>query len=121
MKPNFERYHDIIPEFSLFQESLHEPLPTHLRVNRLKAEPETVTRLLKEKGIYLEKATEKDDTLYFVPGLHSSGNLLEYFTGYIHPQVQSLCRSSSTHRWGNPFRASGKRPVRPNDVSSSEC
>ncbi len=94
MKPIFELYREIIPEFFLFQESLREPQPTHLRVNGLKVEPELLARSLKEKGIRLERATEKDDYLYHGPGLNSPGNLLEYFSGYIHPQALTSCLAS---------------------------
>jgi NOL1/NOP2/sun family putative RNA methylase len=94
MEPIFESYHEIIPEFSVFQECLCQPLPTHLRVNGLKVEPEPLVRLLKEQGIHLERATKKDDTLYLAPGLNFPGNMLEYFSGYIHPQALTSCLAS---------------------------
>jgi len=94
MKPIFERYQEIIPDFSLFQESLRNPSPTHLRVNRIKTEPLSRIHFLKAKGIYLKKATEKIDTLYFAPELNTSGNLLEYFLGHIHPQALTSCLAS---------------------------
>ena len=77
----------IIPEFSLFQESLQRPIPTHLRVNRLLIEPASVVHLLEEKGIQLIRSSRRYDTLYLAPGLASPGNLLEYFLGHIHPQA----------------------------------
>ena len=89
MTNDFECYRDIIPEFSLFQESLQRPLPTYIRVNTLKAEPNQLVETLKGKGVQLEKASEKIDTLYLAPDLQSPGNLLEYFLGYIHPQTLS--------------------------------
>jgi hypothetical protein len=45
----FEEYSEIIPGFSLFQESLQRPIPTHLRINRLLIEPATLVHLLEEK------------------------------------------------------------------------
>jgi NOL1/NOP2/sun family putative RNA methylase len=87
MKPIFERYRDIIPAFSLFQESLHKPFPTHLRVNRIKTEPVLVVDSLKAKGIHLKSVTEKNNTLFLAPELNTCGNLLEYFLGHIHPQA----------------------------------
>ena len=89
MTDDFECYRDIIPEFSLFQESLQSPLPTYIRVNTLKTEPNQLVETLKGKGVWLEKASEKIDTLYLAPGLIFPGNLLEYFLGYIHPQTLS--------------------------------
>ena len=83
----FEAYREIIPEFSLFQECLHRPIPTHIRINRLLTEPASLVHLLEEKGIRLTRASRKYDTLCLVPGLSSPGNLLEYFLGYIHPQA----------------------------------
>lgn len=83
----FEEYSGIIPEFSSFQESLQMPLPTHLRINRLRIEPASLIRVLAEKGIRLTRASERYDTLCLAPGLSLPGNLLEYFLGYIHPQA----------------------------------
>jgi NOL1/NOP2/sun family putative RNA methylase len=94
MKLIFERYRNIIPAFSLFQESLHKPFPTHLRVNRIKTEPVLVVDSLKEKGIHLKSVTEENDTLYCAPELNTSGNLLEYFLGHIHPQALTSCLAS---------------------------
>ncbi len=83
----FEEYSEIIPEFSLFQESLQRPIPTHLRINRLLIEPTSLIHLLEEKDIQLVQSSQRYDTLYLAPGLASPGNLLEYFLGYIHPQA----------------------------------
>ncbi|MCD4716679.1 MAG: NOL1/NOP2/sun family putative RNA methylase [Desulfobacterales bacterium] len=94
MNPIFERYRDIIPDFSLFQESLHNPFPTHLRVNRIKTEPVLVVESLKAKGIHLKGVTEKNNTLYFASSLNTCGNLLEYFLGHIHPQALTSCLAS---------------------------
>ena len=94
MKPIFESYREIIPDFSLFQEGLHRPLPSHLRANLLRVEPGLLVRLLREKGVRLQKAHEKYDTLYHAPGFNSAGNLQEYFLGYIHPQALTSCLAS---------------------------
>ena len=83
----FEEYSKIIPEFSLFHESLQRPIPTHLRINRLLIEPASLIHLLEEKGIQLIRSSQRYDILYLTPGLASPGNLLEYFLGYIHPQA----------------------------------
>ncbi len=83
----FEEYSEIIPDFSLFQESLQRPIPTHLRINRLLIEPRSLVHLLEEKGIQLIQSSQRYNTLFLAPGLTSPGNLLEYFLGYIHPQA----------------------------------
>jgi NOL1/NOP2/sun family putative RNA methylase len=90
----FECYREIIPEFNLFQKSLRRPLPTHLRVNRLKIEPDRLLGLLEERGIHPEQAAERHDTLYLAPGLDSPGNAVEYFLGYFHPQALTSCLAS---------------------------
>ena len=87
MKPIFERYRYIIPEFSHFQECLHKPFPIHIRINRLKAEPHLTVNSLRKEGVHIKRSIEWDDTLYAVQGSRSPGNLLEYFTGHIHPQA----------------------------------
>jgi 16S rRNA C967 or C1407 C5-methylase (RsmB/RsmF family) len=62
MEDIFGCYHEIIPEFSGFQEILHNPLPTYIRVNRLKVGTDSVIKSLRGKGIHLEKASEKHDS-----------------------------------------------------------
>ncbi len=94
MPLTFEAYRDIIPDFSLFQERLQKPIPTHLRINRLKTEPGPLVRRLKSRGVWLEKSIENDDSLYMAPGLNSPGNLPEYFAGHIHPQALTSCLAS---------------------------
>ena len=94
MNSIFECYSEIIPAFYKFQESIQNPILNHIRVNRLKVEPNTVVESLKEKGDYLEKTSEKHDTLYFAPTLKSPGNLLEYYLGHIHPQALTSCLAS---------------------------
>jgi NOL1/NOP2/sun family putative RNA methylase len=90
----FGRYRHVIPEFARFQRGLREPLPTHLRVNRLKTEPGSVVQALAAKGVHLRQAIEKEETLYLAPELQSPGNLLEYYLGYIHPQALTACLAS---------------------------
>ena len=94
MKDLFEEYAEIIPDFSLFQESLNAPLPPHLRINTLLVEPGAAAGLLREKGIRLTRSSPGYDTLYGAPGLASPGNLLEYYLGYIHPQALTSALAS---------------------------
>jgi len=94
MLPIFEAYNAIIPDFSLFQEILHKPFTPHLRVNRIRIEPEHLLHLLKKRGLHLEQAVEKDQPFYLAPESVSLGNLPEYFAGYIHPQALTSCLAS---------------------------
>ena len=95
MKLIFEEYRDIIPDFHQFQEALREPFDPHLRINRIKIDPAHLLQRLNEKNIHLERANKTVDTLYLAPGLVSTGNLVEYFAGYIHPQAYTSCLASA--------------------------
>jgi NOL1/NOP2/sun family putative RNA methylase len=92
----FEAYSELIPDFQLFQEALFRPLPTHLRINTLKARAGEVVSALRKKGVLLHKSLKDDDTLYTAPRLTSPGNLLEYFMGHIHPQALTSCLAALT-------------------------
>ena len=94
MQRIFEAYHEIIPDFSLFQEFLQKPFTPHLRVNRIRTEPGPLIQLLKKRGIHLEKALETDHPFYLAPESISLGNLPEYFAGFIHPQALTSCLAS---------------------------
>ncbi len=83
----FETYNDIIPDFSLFQESLAKPFPVHLRINRLLAHPPKAVSALRKKGVSITRVCREHDTLYIAEDLPYPGNLLEYFLGHIHPQA----------------------------------
>jgi NOL1/NOP2/sun family putative RNA methylase len=88
---HFDSYRDIIPEFTAFQEILRQPLPVHLRVNRLKIEPGHLLKMFDDQGISVKNTAAWDDSLYLAPELNSPGNLLEYYLGYIHPQALTSC------------------------------
>jgi NOL1/NOP2/sun family putative RNA methylase len=90
----FEKYREVIPGFLQLQKTLCQPLPTHLRVNRLKINPGRLVSLMEEKGICLKKSCDKDETMYIAPGLDSPGNMLEYFLGFFHPQAFTSCLAS---------------------------
>jgi NOL1/NOP2/sun family putative RNA methylase len=90
----FKRYREVIPEFLQFQKSLCKPMPTHLRVNRLKIDPGQLVSLMEEKGFCLRKSSDKDRTMYIVHELDSPGNMLEYFLGFFHPQAFTSCLAS---------------------------
>ncbi len=90
----FESYREFIPDFEDFQESLHLPIPTHIRINTLKAEIQHTIDSLLEKGILLRPSFPDDPTLLEAPKLEFPGNLLEYFLGHIHPQAFTSCLAS---------------------------
>ncbi len=87
MEAAFLDYQHMIPDFSRFQESLKEPFPVHLRINRLKTTPERTVSALKKRGIGLTRVSRPYDTLYIARNLPYPGNLLEYYLGYFHPQA----------------------------------
>ncbi len=94
MLPIFEHYNEIIPEFSLFQEVIQRPFIPHLRVNLLKVQPAILVDAFLKKGVNIVSSTKQVDYTFFIPGLYSPGNLLEYFLGYIHPQALTSCLAS---------------------------
>ena len=87
MTDTFETYKDIIHDFPLFEESLERPFPVHLRINHLMATSQQVVSTLTAKGVSLTRACREHDTLYIAEDIPTSGNLLEYFLGHIHPQA----------------------------------
>ncbi|RLB79060.1 MAG: RsmB/NOP family class I SAM-dependent RNA methyltransferase [Deltaproteobacteria bacterium] len=91
MTPLFESYKEFIPAFDHFQASLREPIPTHLRINTLKADVDWVRGMLEEKGFEITSMYPLEPTLILTPGISAPGNLLEYFLGYIHPQALTSC------------------------------
>ena len=87
----FEAYRSIIPDFSLFKEALHRPLPTHLRLNPIKTDLDSLITKLEKMGIRIERSTNDSDILYKAAELKSPGRLMEYSLGYIHPQALTSC------------------------------
>ena len=91
MRNFFSDYTEIIPDFDGFLESLNRPLPVHIRVNRIKVEPQRLVDILGRRGISLRPMGDEGRRFYEVCGLKSPGNLPEYFSGYIHPQALTSC------------------------------
>lgn len=87
----FEEYRPVLDRFDLFQASLQRPLPVHLRINPLKADPEGVVRELTSRGIALEPALPGERTFLLAPGLTAPGHLPAYCLGYIHAQALTSC------------------------------
>ena len=87
----FSRYREVIPDYHDFLEALRRPLPQHVRVNRLKASPETVAAEAAEEGVRLTRSHPTDDTLFTAFGTRTPGNLIAYFLGHLHPQALTSC------------------------------
>ena len=81
----FFRYREIVPDFSAFCRSLYAPLPTHLRVNTLKASPTEIRLRLERRGLSLARV-EQTDLVLEAASLPQPGTLVEYALGLFHPQ-----------------------------------
>ena len=87
----FENYRDLIPDYDSFVSAIGRPLPVHIRINELKIESDAALKNLEEKGILFQKSVPNVNTLFTASNLASSGNLMEYFLGHIHPQALTSC------------------------------
>ncbi len=83
----FERYRDIIPDFSGFLETLETPPPTHIRVNTLRVEREAFSLAMADRGHRLTPVAGIPEAFSW-EGPASPGSTLEYFRGWY--QVQGL-------------------------------
>ena len=90
----FNLYSDLIPDFPLFLETLGRPMPTHVRVNRIKSDPGWVTERFADRGIRAEKAVQGEEGLLLLPGVQNPGKLPEYAWGQIHAQALTSCLAS---------------------------
>ena len=81
MVPAFERYRDIIPDYSAFLNSVHLPVPTYLRVNTLRIEREKFRHVMAERGYRLTPVAGVPEAFQWEsPG--TPGSTLEYFRGF---------------------------------------
>lgn len=94
----FEVYRDMIPDFPRFMESLGVPMPTHVRVNRIKSDPQWIVERFSCRGIRAVRAIEGDDSLLVLPEVQNVGKLPEYAWGQIHPQALTSCLASTALR-----------------------
>jgi len=84
----FFPYREIVPEFSVFCRSLYAPLPTHLRVNTLKASPTGIRVRLERRGLSVAPVDQTGLVLR-AASLPQPGTLVEYALGLFHPQALS--------------------------------
>lgn len=80
-----ERYREIIDDWDAFWNALHRPLPTVIRTNTLRIDPETLQRRLERKG-FLLRPLPWDTSCFQVTGPISIGNTLEHWLGYFYVQ-----------------------------------
>ncbi|APE95456.1 RsmB/NOP family class I SAM-dependent RNA methyltransferase [Halodesulfurarchaeum formicicum] len=85
MEP-LQRYEPLIPDFDGFLDALHEPLPTTVRVNTIRATPERVVQALQDEGIETTRRAH-DETLLEVD-TDKPGNTWPYVHGWIHGQEE---------------------------------
>ncbi len=94
MAPLFEPYASFIPDFDQFQEALHRPIPTHLRINTLKCDIDQAAGSLKDKGVEVVQTLPEEPTLVAAPNLDKPGKLIEFHLGCIHVQALTSCVAS---------------------------
>lgn len=80
-----ERYKEIIDDWETFWEALHRPLPTVIRANTLRIDPESLRRRLVRKGFALQPLPW-DATCFQVTGPISIGNTVEHWLGHFYAQ-----------------------------------
>ena len=83
---SIDRYREIVPDFDLFKEILHQPLPVSARINTLKMDSQTLLERLQRKGIGYRSLS------WYPLGLRldidSPGRLAENVLGYFHIQEE---------------------------------
>jgi NOL1/NOP2/sun family putative RNA methylase len=83
-----DRYREIIPDWEAFWEAIHRPLPTVIRCNTLRVEPEGLRERLEGKGFRLSPLPW-DEGLFQVEGEIPIGNTLEHWLGLYYVQEAS--------------------------------
>ncbi|MFB6085969.1 MAG: RsmB/NOP family class I SAM-dependent RNA methyltransferase [Halodesulfurarchaeum sp.] len=81
---SLRRYESIIPEFDAFLASLKRPLPTTVRVNTIRADPDRVITALEEAGIRGTRRPVHETVLEL--GTDKPGNTWPHVHGWIHGQ-----------------------------------
>ncbi|MFW5965426.1 MAG: RsmB/NOP family class I SAM-dependent RNA methyltransferase [Halodesulfurarchaeum sp.] len=81
-----DRYESIVPDFEAFHEALARPLPTTVRVNTIRSEPERVRNALQADGITVRQRPTAETILEV--GTDKPGNTWPYVHGWIHGQEE---------------------------------
>jgi 16S rRNA C967 or C1407 C5-methylase (RsmB/RsmF family) len=77
----FREYEGFIPDAKRFYDSLHDPLPRHLRANTLRISAVELTEMLREQG-YRVRPTSLPDYLLEPDGPERPAFTLEAMLGY---------------------------------------
>ncbi|MFW6004739.1 MAG: RsmB/NOP family class I SAM-dependent RNA methyltransferase [Halodesulfurarchaeum sp.] len=80
------RYESIVPEFDAFLASLTRPLPTTVRVNTIRTDPERVAAAFEEADIRVERRPVHETILEL--GTDKPGNTWPHVHGWIHGQEE---------------------------------
>ncbi len=83
----FERYRDMVPDFSALLKAVETPPPTHIRANTLRVEQEKFRQGMAGRGYRLAPVAEIPEAFRW-DGPKTPGGTLEYFRGWY--QVQGL-------------------------------
>lgn len=83
----FERYRDMVPDFSALLKAVETPTPTHIRANTLRVDQEKFRQGMAERGYRLAPVAEIPEAFRW-EGPKTPGGTLEYFRGWY--QVQGL-------------------------------
>ncbi len=80
------RYKPIIPDFEAFLDALHRPLPTTVRVNRIRTTPDRVVAALESEGIEVSEREWNPWVLEI--DTEKPGNTWPYLHGWMHGQEE---------------------------------
>ncbi|MFC7200182.1 RsmB/NOP family class I SAM-dependent RNA methyltransferase [Halospeciosus flavus] len=83
-----ERYEPIVDDFDAFLEACERPLPTTVRVNRLKTTVERTVEALESLGVGVERRSWNDRLLELDLETDKPGNTWPYFHGWFHVQEE---------------------------------
>ncbi len=80
------RYESLVPDFDGFLEALRRPLPTTVRVNSIKADPDRVVEALEGEGLTVTRREWNPELLEV--DTSKPGNTWPYVHGWIHGQEE---------------------------------
>jgi len=81
-----DRYEPLVDDYEAFREACNRPLPSVVRVNSIKADPERVRTALDEEGVTYEPVDWHDRLLKLPEG--SPGTNWAYVHGWLHGQEE---------------------------------
>ena len=87
MSAYFERYKEIVDDWSAFMDAVERPLPTTIWTNPLKTTPDALAQRLKRSGFHAE-AIDWIEGAFRLPEVEQPGLLWEYMAGLFHVQEE---------------------------------